>query len=141
METAQEELDEAKEEFGRLLSTGGGDELDGDAQEEAISEAGKAVKDAESSLEAAQEAFWDIEDELAELEELEREISDFRHGETMIPVGDFENYAQEYANDIGAIGRNASWPLNYIDWEQAASELQMDYTEVSYQGESYYVRS
>lgn len=50
------------------------------------------------------------------------------------------NNAQELADDIGAIDSNAKWPLNHIDWEAAAEELKMDYTEVNFNGTTYYIR-
>jgi hypothetical protein len=79
---------------------------------------------------------------LAELRELADEIGEeFPHGETMIPVAEFEEYAEEYAEDIGAIDRNASWPLSHIDWAAAAEELAQGYTEVEWEGTSYYVRT
>ena len=96
--------------------------------------------DLEVELERAQEEFGEDEQkELTELENISNEISSFRDGEAMIPVDDFEEYAQELAEDIGAIDRRASWPLNHIDWTAAASALSQDYTEVSYQGTDYYV--
>ncbi len=94
------------------------------------------------ALDAAKDEFGeDEQEELAELENLASEISEFRHGEQMIPVRDFEEYAQELAEEIGAIPRDTAWPCTCIDWEQAARELKMDYTEVTYQGEDYYVRA
>ena len=93
------------------------------------------------TLQNAKDEFGDVEEELEELEALESEISDWRHGETLIAVDDFEDYARELAEDIGAIDRNAKWPNMCIDWEQAANELAMDYTTVSYQGDDYYVRA
>src|SRR5438067_2318189 len=42
----------------------------------------------------------------------------------------FEDYAQELAEDIGAIGRDNQWPVTCIDWDRAASELQYDYASV-----------
>ena len=96
----------------------------------------------EEALESAQDEFGEDEQrELKELENISTSISDFRHGETLIDKDDFEEYAQELAEDIGAIDRNASWPLNHIDWTAAASALADDYTEVSYQGTDYYVRA
>lgn len=103
-----------------------------------------AVADAESALESAESEYGEDEaGELAELEELESEISDFRHGETMIPVDRFTEYAQELAQDLGYMDRKGAdkWPFTCIDWEEAAKELSQDYTEVSYQGQDYYVRS
>ena len=52
----------------------------------------------------------------------------------------FEEYAMGFADDIGAINRDAHWPLNCIDWERAARMLQMDYTSVDYDGVTYWVR-
>jgi soluble cytochrome b562 len=96
----------------------------------------------EESLQSAYDNFGSAEEEeLAELEELESEISGWLHGETLIPVDDWEDYAREFAEDIGAIDRNAKWPYTCIDWEEAARELAYDYAIVSYQGDDYYVRS
>lgn len=102
-----------------------------------------AVTDAENSLEVAESDFGDDEKtELDELETLESEIADFMHGETMILERDFEDYAREMAEDIGAMeGVGDKWPCTCIDWEQAAEELAMDYTTVEYQGDTYLVRS
>src|SRR5579859_7585544 len=69
--------------------------------------------------------------ELKTLKALEEEASgcaDWAHGETLIRDSYFEEYAQEFAEDIGAVQKGMSWPYTCIDWEQAASELQQDYT-------------
>jgi len=119
LKTAQEELKEAKNDNNPVL-----------------------IDDAQDAVDSALIDFGDDEAlELKELEELESEISEFMHGETMIPVDDFEDYARDFADDIGATSQDHSWPFTCIDWEQAARELAMDYTEIEYQGESYYVRS
>lgn len=82
--------------------------------------------------------------ELAALEALAEEASayaaDWQHGETLIRDSYFKEYAQELAEDIGAINANASWPNNCIDWDQAARELQMDYTSVNFDNVIYWVR-
>ena len=52
----------------------------------------------------------------------------------------FEDYAQEFAEDVGAISKTTEWPANCIDWEQATRELQMDYTSVSFDGNDYWYR-
>lgn len=59
---------------------------------------------------------------------------------TLINDSYFEDYAQELADDIGAVDRNASWPNNCIDWERAALELQVDYTSVEFDGAKYWCR-
>ena len=42
---------------------------------------------------------------------------------------DDEDFAQEMADSLGAVDKNASWPMNCIDWEYAAKELMYDYSE------------
>jgi antirestriction protein len=49
-------------------------------------------------------------------------------------------YAQDFAEDIGAIDRNAGWPLGCIDWEAAADELKSDYSSIEFDGVTYWVR-
>jgi antirestriction protein len=50
----------------------------------------------------------------------------------------FEDYAQDYAEEIGAINDDVKWPNNHIDWEAAAEELQSDYTSVTFDGNEYW---
>lgn len=52
----------------------------------------------------------------------------------------FRDYAQQFADDIGAIDSNAGWPNNCIDWDRAARELQHDYTSVEFGDVTYWVR-
>lgn len=40
----------------------------------------------------------------------------------------FRDYAENLAEEIGAVNPDATWPNNCIDWERAARELAMDYT-------------
>lgn len=97
-------------------------------------EDGEDVTDYEPLTEAEQERK-------SALESLQDEIgSEWTYGATMIPVDDFEDYARELAEDTGAISDNANWPANCIDWEKAADELSQDFTEIDFDGESYYVR-
>lgn len=89
---------------------------------------------------------WEIEnpedaEELAKLEAfIEEGSSSWEDGETLIRETYFETYAQELADDIGAIPKGVSWPLTCIDWEQAARELQYDYTGADFDGVTYYFR-
>ena len=52
----------------------------------------------------------------------------------------FQEYAQELAEDCGMVDTSASWPMNCIDWEQAARELQMDYTYILIHDTTYWYR-
>ena len=59
---------------------------------------------------------------------------------TLIRDSYFRTYAEELADDIGAIPRDAGWPMNCIDWEQAARELRYDYSGVDIDGVTYWTR-
>lgn len=65
---------------------------------------------------------------------------DWTYGATLIRNSYFKEYAQELADDIGAIPNGAQWPCYCIDWDYAARELQMDYTAVEFDGVTYWVR-
>ena len=95
-------------------------------------------------LENDEERTEEDDQELAALQALAAEAegyaADWKYGETLIRDSYFQTYAMEYAEDIGAINSDASWPANCIDWEQAARELRMDYTSVSFDGVDYWIR-
>lgn len=83
---------------------------------------------------------------LAALKALAEEASSssaWSYGETLIRDSYFQTYAEELADDIGAIDPNLSgrWPYTCIDWEQAARELQMDYMSVDFDGVTYWIRA
>jgi len=137
IESCEEYLKEAEGVAAALEET-----PDDEATETSRELAAEAVEDAQSALDSALEDFGDDEkSELAELEELESEISEFRHGETMVPESEFEDYACELAYDLGVMPKDRPWPLNCIDWKEASDELKSDYSELTYQGEMYLVRS
>ncbi len=59
---------------------------------------------------------------------------------TLIRGSHFKEYAQNFADEIGRINDNAEWPYTYIDWDQAARELRMDYSSVEFGGVTYWYR-
>jgi hypothetical protein len=63
-----------------------------------------------------------------------------RYGITMVPEHEFEDYAREFAEDIGATPDSNQWPLYCIDWARAADELRSDYTDIYFDGTSYLCR-
>jgi hypothetical protein len=77
---------------------------------------------------------------LNKLEALFGELGEEARHETAIRESDFEEYAEEFAEDIGAIDREHNWPNYCIDWERAARDLAMDYTSFDFEGVSYLVR-
>jgi hypothetical protein len=83
-------------------------------------------------------------EELAALRALAEEASgspDWQYGETLIRDSYFTEYAQELAEDIGAINKDAGWPNSYIDWDAAADALKMDYSSAEFDGVTYWIRS
>jgi translation elongation factor EF-Tu-like GTPase len=81
----------------------------------------------------------ELRDALRALDD-EAPAEDWVYGAAMIREDYFEEYAQQLAEDIGAIDANASWPLSSIDWTAAAEALQQDYSTVEFLGHTYYVR-
>ncbi len=88
---------------------------------------------------------WDDEygAELAALKALADEAEgyapDWHHGAALIRDSYFTTYAQDVADDLG-VCNGTEWPLTCIDWDQAARELQMDYTAVDFDGVTYWIR-
>jgi hypothetical protein len=59
---------------------------------------------------------------------------------TLIRDSYFKDYAQELAEDIGAVKSDAQWPHTCIDWDHAARELQYDYTSIEIDDVTYWTR-
>ena len=96
-----------------------------------------------AELTNADELTDDERTELDTLTELSADASDnspdWEYGAALIRDNYFEEYAKGLAEDIGAIDHNATWPMTCIDWQQAARELQGDYTAVDFGGVTYWV--
>ena len=104
--------------------------------EEATAENAPRAEDARNTLIEWRE---DNAEELAALEAFISEGSDeWSHGVTLVRESYFEDYAQELAEDIGAIRSDAAWPATCIDWKRAARELRYDYTGADFAGVTYY---
>jgi hypothetical protein len=73
--------------------------------------------------------------------EVDSYTSEWYDGAQIIEDRYFEDYARELAEDIGAIDKNAAWPLSFIDWEAASDALKIDYSEINFDGRSYWIRS
>ena len=92
---------------------------------------------------------WTGAQELADLTALMSELEGMGGDEqwrgdwypvTLIRESYFRHYAQELAEDIGAVDHNASWPNNCIDWDHAAGDLKLDYSALTIDGETYWTR-
>ena len=100
--------------------------------------------EAEYDAEAFEENLDDDErEELLSLKTLAEEAENccsWEDGATLISENYFTRYAEQYAEDIGAVGTENQWPLQHIDWEAAASDLQSDYSSVDFDGITFWVR-
>ena len=74
-----------------------------------------------------------------EINELEYEITTFYFGETLIPEDDFTEYCKDMVEDY--LYNVPDFIKDNINWNGVASDLEVDYTNVTYRGESYLVRA
>ena len=106
------------------------------------------IERVESDLEQARvdgDDTADLEAELKALEAFADEASeyapDWHYGETIIHEDYFTQYAQELSDELSlGDGAMAQWPFTHIDWEAAADALKADYSEVEFNGVTYYIR-
>lgn len=89
---------------------------------------------------------WHIEIEEQKLisdfiEELDGYSLNFQYGEAIIHEDYFTDYTKDFVNSCGYIGSELPWWIeNNIDWDGVAVEVKADYSEVIYQGDSYFIR-
>ena len=76
-----------------------------------------------------------------EINELEDEITEFSFGETLIPNDDFTEYCKDMVEDCYNLKDVPDFIKDNINWEGVASDLGVDYSNVTYQGVSYLVRA
>ena len=65
---------------------------------------------------------------------------DFSHVKALVSENDFEEYAQQQAEDVSGQDMTA-WPFDHIDWAAAAHALKIDYKSVNFDGETYWYES
>lgn len=73
---------------------------------------------------------------IAACDEFKAETSsaEFPYGIVFIPLDEFEEYAREFADEMGMLSTGAGWPIEYIDWPAAANALAVDYAEINIAG-------
>lgn len=86
----------------------------------------------------------DLGGQLRKLKKLESECEnegDWKYGMTLIADHYFEQHARNEAEELCDMKQASEWPLNCIDWERAARELQHDYSSVEFGETTYWYRS
>ena len=137
-------IEDFEEEIELLQDSEDEDEIE--EREEAEKELG-ALEDERSNLEERLGCLKDdaaeIEEELGPYRDLAEQAEgygDWRYGEALINEDYFEEYAQQLAEDIGAVNSEMAWPCDHIDWEAAADALKIDYMTVTFAGVDYLMR-
>ncbi|MCD9228627.1 hypothetical protein ACPPTR_09010 [Ralstonia pseudosolanacearum] len=109
--------------------------------------------DVEAIAFAAQQSGVDVDvDEVSELYTLRALVEqcegygDWGHGETLIRESYFVEYIEELIDDCYSLPKeltSGNWPYRHItiDYEAAAEEAKVDYTEVVFDGETYFLRA
>ena len=96
-------------------------------------------------LEDFEELDDDEKEELEALRKLAKDgenyAPDWFHGAGLIHEDYFTEYCEELCKDIGDIPQELPWYItNHIDWDGVADEIKADYTEVDFDGATYFVR-
>jgi len=103
-------------------------------ERDALDDGGKTWA-AEYPDESEELAVW-----LAVREQAKGSAPDWDYGTTLIHDRYFTRYAQDLADDLGALREATDWPLRHIDWDAAAEALQQDYTPIEVDSITYWVR-
>lgn len=142
---AIEEKEEALKEMHEQDSAEETDEDEEAEKNEQAEKLNEELEEAKIALLAFDEGDTDEGEEYRALKSLVDQCEgygDWQHGETLIRDDYFTEYAEVLASDIGDYNpRNVRWPYTCIDWEKAADELKQDYSQVDFDGTTYWMRS
>ena len=138
LESERESLESAVIEAQEALSEAESAWIAGDEPEACFdaTEFNEAVEEASQALKE-----WDESEEAEELKKLKALYDGISRDSTLIRDSHFREYAEQLAgDDLGYTEGKMRWPYTCIDWEQAAEELQSDYSCVDFDGVTYYAR-
>ena len=77
---------------------------------------------------------------IEEIDYIEDTVSEFSFGVTLIPEDDFTEYCKDMVEICYDLSNVPGFIKDNIDWEGVASDLSLDYSEIEYQGETYFYR-
>ena len=132
LESEQADLDEKeRDEFARL--------------EGEIDEHRSAIQGYRDDIIMHEGSRDDAKEELLPFKELEEEAEgyapDWHHGAALIRDSYFIEYCRELLSDIGDLPADLPGYIeNNIDWDGVADDLKIDYTEVDFDGITYWIR-
>jgi len=127
-------------------------ELDDEKDAGEIAEIENAVDSLRSEIQELEDNIRVIENDIEEANEELKPIKsladdaesyapDWSYGAALIHDSYFEEYAKELVQDIGDLPQDIpSYIENNIDWEGVASDIQIDYASVDFDGVEYWIR-
>lgn len=65
--------------------------------------------------------------------------SEWEHGLALVRSDYFVEYVEEMLKDCGELPQEMPWYIE-IDWEKTAENIKADYSEVEFEGHTYYYR-
>lgn len=113
------------------------DELDED--DECNYEVHSARDDADDELKRWDEENGEEFSSLRKLAEQGESLNDWVHGVTLIREDYFTDYSQELISGIGDLPKDIPSYL-VIDWDATAENLKVDYTDLDFDGVTYFAR-
>lgn len=128
-----EELEEERQGLLDQIEDLEGEDLTGEEQE--------SLEEAKSSLTEFDES--EEGQELKTLQNLAEQgegSADWQYGETLIRESYFTDYCEELVGDIGDLPREIPSYI-VIDWDATAENIKADYSEIDFDGVSYYIRA
>jgi hypothetical protein len=94
----------------------------------------------ECELENLRDELEGLKEEAEDIFELRDDCNNYCRGNSLINADYWEDYCRQMAEDMDGIDTN-NWPYNNIDWADAAEDLRVDYTTITWRGQDFYVRS
>lgn len=83
----------------------------------------------------------ELTDLLVAADEGESYVPDWKYGVDLINDSYFEQYAQEFTEELHSEIDFSAFPFYCIDWAEAAGDMQYDYVELTMpNGQSFWVR-
>jgi len=109
-------------------------------QYEEITESYEDINFDEEEIQGFLDLWNDEIEEIKEIDNIEDECSEFNFGETLINEDYFTEYVKELLTDCGYISSDFPHWIE-INWEETASNVMQEYSELEYQGQTFYFRS
>ena len=94
----------------------------------------------EEEIESWKQDWQEEINQITCIDEVEDEIgSEFDFGVTLIPEDDFTDYVEDLFKGYGYTSDDLPSGIE-IDWEATAEDVKQDYSELEYEGETYFYR-